>query len=83
MLTDFFSGAGRTSHWVVVVIVAAAFLLVQLVLSLRLYLRTRQHNRLLVRMCREIERGGVRPSSPRRHPLGLRLAPLGAQRVPG
>ena len=60
MLTDFFSGAGRTSHWVIVVLVAAAFLFVQLALSLRLYVRTRRHERLLVRMCREIERGGTR-----------------------
>lgn len=59
MLTEFFRDARATSsHWVIVVGVAIGFLMVQLVLSARLSLRTRRQDRMLRRMTRDLHRGG-------------------------
>lgn len=46
------------SHWVVVIVVGLAFLLLQLGLSLRIYLRARGQERMLARLRRDLERGG-------------------------
>lgn len=47
-----------STHWAVVIAVGAAFLLLQLVLSLRLYLRARRHERVLDRLHDDLDRGG-------------------------
>lgn len=47
-----------SSQWNVVLGIGLAFLLLQVVLSLRLYLRTRQQARVLERLSRDFERGG-------------------------
>jgi hypothetical protein len=51
--TDFISG-----HWAVVIGIGLAFFLVQVVLSLRLYLRARQQHRILTELCHDFEQGG-------------------------
>jgi hypothetical protein len=46
------------SHWGVVLAVGVGFFLLQLVLSLRVYSRARRHDRMLVRLRQDLERGG-------------------------
>lgn len=46
------------SHWAVVIVVATVFFILQLVLSLRVYLRARGQERILLRLRRDAERGG-------------------------
>ncbi len=59
MIAKYFPGADQlSSHWAVVIGVGAAFLLVQLVLSLRIYLRARRHDRVLARLHEKLDRGG-------------------------
>lgn len=59
VIAKYFPGADQlSSHWAVVIGVGAAFLLVQLVLSLRIYLRARRHDRVLARLQEKLDRGG-------------------------
>jgi hypothetical protein len=51
--SEFFS-----SHWAIVVGIGLMFLLVQIALSLRLYLRARQQHRILVALAHDFEEGG-------------------------
>jgi hypothetical protein len=46
------------SHWVVVIVVGLSFLLLQLALSLRIYLGARRQERTLARLRRDLDRGG-------------------------
>jgi hypothetical protein len=50
---DFFS-----SHWALVLGIGLAFFLLQLALSTRIYLRSAQHDRILVDLCEDLEEGG-------------------------
>jgi hypothetical protein len=53
-----------SSHWSIVVGISLAFLAVQLLLSARVYLRARRHERILARLVRHLEDGGDgRPGS--------------------
>jgi uncharacterized protein YukE len=53
-----------SSHWSIVLGVSLAFLIVQLLLSVRVYLRARRHERILARLVRHVEDGGDgRPGS--------------------
>lgn len=52
------SGDFAVSHWTVVVAIAAAFLVLQLGLSLRVLWRLRRHERVLGELCTDLEHGG-------------------------
>lgn len=52
------SGEFAVSHWTVVIAIAALFLVIQIVLSLRLYWRARRHQRVLSDLCDDLEQGG-------------------------
>jgi hypothetical protein len=59
VITEFLNQAGSFSgHWAIVFTVGLGFLLVQLVLALRLFGRSRRQDRMLGRLTRDIERGG-------------------------
>jgi len=59
MFADWLSvGEFFSSHWSVVLGVGLAFFVVQIVLSVRIALRARRHNRMLVRLRRDLARGG-------------------------
>jgi hypothetical protein len=67
VITEFFRSIG-SSHWIVVVGVGLLFLLVQMALSVRLYLGARKQDRMLGRLCRDLERGGDGRRDPERLP---------------
>jgi hypothetical protein len=58
VIQQFVGDLGLESHWAVVIVVATAFLILQIALSLRVYWRARAQERVLLRLRRDIDRGG-------------------------
>jgi hypothetical protein len=81
---------GHSGHWAVVASVGVAFLVVQLALSLRVYLRAAKQDRMLGRLWGDLERGGAGRRDPENLPWNfswlrwvLTVFPADDARAPG